>query len=213
MGPSSGRWAVIVVVAAQLVAACSPSPARTWPVVCPKPRHNLEWQLDGLVDASVDAQVYEIDMNNSPHVVAAVHARGRRVFCYSEAGTRQDWRWEAGRFPVSVLGRDYVGWPSEPWLDIGKLETIGPIMSARLDQCRAERIRRGGVRLGDGDPGGYRVPADGRRPLVPFVPANKAMFNAEYNLDTFPFCSQARQLRFSSIKKRLDLGGAWREPC
>src|SRR5262249_61366579 len=111
MGPSSGRWAVIVVVAAQLVAACSPSPARTWPVVCPKPRHNLEWQLDGLVDASVDAQVYEIDMNNSPHVVAAVHARGRRVFCYSEAGTRQDWRGGGRPVPGSRFGREYGGLP------------------------------------------------------------------------------------------------------
>jgi len=48
--------------------------------------------------------------------------------------------------------------------------------------------------------------------LAPFVRAGKAVFSAEYELDTADFCPEARRLGFSSIRKRTSLD-AWREAC
>jgi hypothetical protein len=48
--------------------------------------------------------------------------------------------------------------------------------------------------------------------LLPFINANKAVFEVEYNLDTSQFCPQANAMNFNSMKKDLDLT-ATRTPC
>jgi hypothetical protein len=97
-----------------------------------------QWQLSGPVDTSVDVPVYDIDMfDNSASLVAQLHAAGRHVVCYIDAGTWENWRPDARRFPRSVLGKGN-GWPGERWLDIRRLGVLGPIMAARLDQCAAK---------------------------------------------------------------------------
>ena len=37
-----------------------------------------------------------------------------------------------------VIGKDYAGWPGEKWLDIRRIDLLGPIMRARFDQCKAK---------------------------------------------------------------------------
>ncbi|RME62426.1 MAG: hypothetical protein D6790_06290, partial [Caldilineae bacterium] len=96
-----------------------------------------QWQLETPVDTSVDAQVYDIDLfDNDAAVVAGLHGQGRKVICYISAGSWEDWRPDASRFPPEVIGKDYEGWPGEKWLDIRRLDLLGPILRARLDQCR-----------------------------------------------------------------------------
>jgi hypothetical protein len=46
----------------------------------------------------------------------------------------------------------------------------------------------------------------------PFIKAGKAVFEVEYNLPTSRFCTKARQMHFSSIRKRL-LVSTWRQGC
>lgn len=41
--------------------------------------------------------------------------------------------------------------------------------------------------------------------LMPFIIANKAVFEVEYNLATTAFCGQANAMNFNSLKKDLDL--------
>ena len=48
--------------------------------------------------------------------------------------------------------------------------------------------------------------------LAPFTRAGKAVFVAEYDLDTASFCSKARAAGLMAMRKRLALD-AWREPC
>jgi hypothetical protein len=48
--------------------------------------------------------------------------------------------------------------------------------------------------------------------LAPFTAAGKAVLHVEYNLDPSQFCSQARSLAFSSMRKNLNLD-SWRSPC
>ncbi len=97
-----------------------------------------QWQLGSEpVDQSVEAQMYDIDLfENSAEVVSSLHAQGRHVICYLDAGTWEQWRPDAGEFPSSVLGNVVAGFPNERWLDISNLSAIEPIMKARLEMCK-----------------------------------------------------------------------------
>ncbi len=124
--------------------AASPSPwaprSLPSPVACPTCWHpaldtSWQWQLQGTVDRSVDVQMFDIDgFDNSASTVSSLHSAGRMVVCYIDAGTWEDWRPDAGRFPRSVLGNSN-GWPGERWLDIRKLSVLEPIMQARIQMC------------------------------------------------------------------------------
>lgn len=94
-----------------------------------------QWQLQYAVDTSVDVAMYDIDgFDATGALVSTLHADGRAVVCYVSAGSWEEWRPDAGRFPAPVLGRSN-GWPGERWLDIRRVRTLRPIMEARLDMC------------------------------------------------------------------------------
>lgn len=104
-----------------------PSPGLTW-----------QWQLEEGVEPSIEADVYDVDLYVEQAVIDELHARGRRVICYVSAGSLEDWRPDAGRFPAEVIGKDYEGWPGESWLDIRRLDLLAPLLRARLDLCAAK---------------------------------------------------------------------------
>jgi len=54
-----------------------------------------------------------------------------------EVGAAEDFRPDYHRWPAVVLG-DSNGWPGERWVDIRRLDLIGPIIAARLDMCRSK---------------------------------------------------------------------------
>jgi hypothetical protein len=95
-----------------------------------------QWQLDGTIDMSARAAIYDVDLFDVPaSTVAALHAQGKRVICYMSAGSWENWRPDATAFPSVVIGRSN-GWPGEKWLDIRRIDILGPIMSARMDLCK-----------------------------------------------------------------------------
>lgn len=97
-------------------------------------------QFAGTLDDTVDADVYEVDSVDTPKsVVTSLHAQGRIVVCYISAGSWENYRPDAGKFPKRVLGRTLDGWPDERWLDIRKVGVLMPIMRARMDVC----VRKG----------------------------------------------------------------------
>ncbi|WP_031088255.1 endo alpha-1,4 polygalactosaminidase [Streptomyces sp. NRRL WC-3549] len=111
----------------------APSPAGRWR---PRPGLAWQWQLDGRVDASVDVPVYDIDgFENSAADVARLHADGRKVICYLNAGAWEDFRPDQGSFPRSVRGEPN-GWDGERWLDIRRLDVLRPLMERRIQMCR-----------------------------------------------------------------------------
>ncbi len=62
--------------------------------------------------------------------------KGKRVVCYINAGAWEEWRDDAGAYPAGVLGHPLDGWEGERWVDIRRLDVLGPILKARLDHCR-----------------------------------------------------------------------------
>jgi hypothetical protein len=98
--------------------------------------HAWQYQLQGKIDTDVPAKVYDVDGVDVPRkTVRKLHDLGRRVVCYVDMGTWENWRSDAGRFPKSALGKEVEGWPGERWLDIRRKE-IRPIFADRLRRCR-----------------------------------------------------------------------------
>ena len=115
----------MIAALAAMLALWVPSPTDTW-----------QWQLSGRLDPTVDAAIYDVDLfETSARDVARLHARGRRVVCYFSAGTFERGRPDSRRFPRRVIGRRPADWPDERWLDIRRLDVLGPIIRRRLDLC------------------------------------------------------------------------------
>ncbi len=88
---------------------------------------------------SIEASMYDIDLfTNDASVMAALHAKGRKVVCYMSAGTYEPFRPDAASFPESVKGAVLGDFPDEKWLDIRQLDVLRPIMEARLDMCKSK---------------------------------------------------------------------------
>jgi hypothetical protein len=100
----------------------------------PAPGASWQIQLSGSPDISLEVDWYDLDLfDTSPQVIQALHEEGRKVVCYFSAGSWEEWRPDAEQFPPVVIGNDLQGWPGEKWLDIRRLDLLGPLMVARLE--------------------------------------------------------------------------------
>ena len=95
-----------------------------------------QWQLQGALNDGYPAEIYDIDLfDTSAQTIATLQASGHRVICYFSAGSFENWRPDADRFPSRVLGRPLDGWEGERWLDV-RAASVRDIMRARLDLAR-----------------------------------------------------------------------------
>ena len=73
-----------------------------------KPSLTWQMQLSGVIDTSVKADVYDIDLFDAKReTIDLLHSKGIQVICYFSAGSVEDWRPDAKLFPASVSGKDY----------------------------------------------------------------------------------------------------------
>lgn len=142
-----GRLAAFLFIALLGAMSCAspepfetPSRSSSMAVWQPAIGASWQWQLTDLpVDQSVEADVYDIDLfDTDARTVKALHAQGRKVICYINAGGWEDWRPDAQEFPGAVIGEPLDGWPGERWLDIRQIGVLAPLMEARLDLCRTK---------------------------------------------------------------------------
>jgi hypothetical protein len=229
----------------------------------PPPHTTWQWQLSTPIDRSVAAEMFDIDLfDNSRSVVRSLHRQGAHVVCYLSAGSVERGRPDTSAFPAAVIGDPLEGWPGERWLDVRRLDVLGPIMKRRLNLCRKKGFDAVEADNVDGYDNGSGFPLTGADQLRynrflaraaharglsiglkndvaqaaalepsfdwalneqcfqyhecgrlrPFVRAGKAVFVAEYELDTSEFCSRAQASGLMAMRKRLDLD-AWRQPC
>ena len=95
-----------------------------------------QWQLQGEIDTSVPAAVYDIDGFEVPkRTVEQLHRLGRKVVCYLDVGSWEAYRPDARRFPRSVIGRRYEGFPDERWLDVRRFRLFAKPLERRFDLC------------------------------------------------------------------------------
>lgn len=118
-----------------LVAITPPPPTDIWR---PAPGTTWQWQLQGTINTGYDVDMYDIDLFDTPaSLIDQLHADGRVVICYISAGSWENWRPDASRFPAVVKGKSN-GWAGERWLDIRRIDKLGPIMKDRLDLAVAK---------------------------------------------------------------------------
>lgn len=126
--------ALVLAALAALLVVWPASAARPW---VPAPGTTWQWQLSGRIDRSVKAEMYDIDLfDASAATVATLHRRGRHVVCYLDAGSYEPGRPDAASYLAAVRGAEVEGWPGERWVDIRRLNVLGPILKRRLDLCR-----------------------------------------------------------------------------
>lgn len=123
-----------------ILVACSANPdessARS-PRWKPEPTATAwQFQLQGKIDTSIKAPVYEVDGFNVPaRTVRKLHRLGRKVICYIDVGSWENYRPDAKRFPKSVIGRKYEGYPDERWLDIRRFRRFTGPLKSRIRMC------------------------------------------------------------------------------
>ena len=121
--------------------ALSVVPTASAAVWRPRPGTSWQWQLQGKIDTTVRARVYNVDGFDTPRrVVRKLHERGRRVICYVSAGSWERWRPDASDFPKRVLGKPLEGWAGERWLDVRERAALRPIMRKRVRMCARKRF-------------------------------------------------------------------------
>jgi hypothetical protein len=132
--------ALILAIALCLLVGCTAPPQpKTVSWWVPTVGTQWQWQLHGQIDTAVDVPVYDVDLFDVDRaVVEELHAAGRKVICYLSAGSQEDWRPDADRFPAAVIGKELDRWPGERWLDVRQLDALEPIMANRMDTCRAK---------------------------------------------------------------------------
>jgi hypothetical protein len=103
------------------------------------PSLKTSWQIQftGKINTAINAEMLDLDLFDTPTAtIFALHKNGKKIICYLNAGSYEDWRPDKNKFPQSILGKNYAGWPGEKWLDIRQINKLAPIMRARLDMCK-----------------------------------------------------------------------------
>jgi hypothetical protein len=101
----------------------------------------ISWQiqLQGKVDTSVKAKVFDIDLlDSSRSLVQKLRNKHRRVICYFSAGTNEGFRSESQQFPPETRGERLPDFPEEQWLDVRQIDKLAPLIERRLDLCKSK---------------------------------------------------------------------------
>jgi hypothetical protein len=105
----------------------------------PAPGTSWQWQLSGTIDTTFDVAMYDIDLFDTPQgTIDSLHAAGRRVICYVDAGSWEPGRPDSAQFPAAVQGKALVGWPDEKWLDV-RDPRVRALIDARFDVAVSKR--------------------------------------------------------------------------
>ncbi len=95
-----------------------------------------QWQLEGDINTSYNAEIYDIDLFDTPQsTIAKLHAEGKKVICYFSAGSYENFREDSDKFLAEELGKTLDGWEDERWLDI-RSENVREIMKHRLSLAK-----------------------------------------------------------------------------
>ncbi len=90
--------------------------------------------LDGDLPQQLQGEVVDLDaFETDTEEIAALHAKGKKVFAYISVGSWEEYREDSDRFPKEIVGKNYPGWPDEKFLDIRAIDKLAPLMQKRFD--------------------------------------------------------------------------------
>jgi hypothetical protein len=98
-----------------------------------EPTVGTTWQVQytGELDRSVPVDVFDVDLFDTDEAtIDLLRANGHHVLCYFSAGSFEEWRPDAPRFPQWALGNPLEGWEGEWWVDY----TAGIIVDIMRDR-------------------------------------------------------------------------------
>lgn len=132
---------VLMIVLAYVFGVANMASAEPW---VPVAGERWQWQLSSVPTVSqrnamqaAGVKAYDIDGFETPaSVVTDIHNRGMGAVCYLSVGSAEVYRPDYNQFPSFVKGRKVQGWNGEYWLDIRRLDILGPIMTARFQMCK-----------------------------------------------------------------------------
>jgi hypothetical protein len=100
--------------------------------VAVRPGMRLQYQLQGSLDVTADADLFVVDLfETTPAQLEQLHDRGHVVVAYIAAGSYEPWRPDVDTLPASVIGEPLARYPDEAWLDI-RASSVRQLMSSRL---------------------------------------------------------------------------------
>ncbi|XP_063416906.1 uncharacterized protein LOC134699222 [Mytilus trossulus] len=71
------------------------------------------------INTDINGSMFVVDLFDvHKSIIDDFHRKGKKVICYFSAGTKEDWRNDAGEFPSDGLGNINKLWPGETWVDI-----------------------------------------------------------------------------------------------
>ncbi len=112
------------------------TPANTSPAYwVPSPSDSFQLQLsDYPPDLTIQVDVFELDLfETSQDAIDSLHEAGKRVICYINVGAWEEYRPDAVDFPASIIGKEYIGWAGERWLDISNYKNFSALITARFN--------------------------------------------------------------------------------
>lgn len=92
-------------------------------------------QLQGSDKATYDPKYdfYIVDLFDATDAfIAQAHKDNKKVIAYFSAGSWEDWRTDIGSVAPEAIGKVYVGFPNEKWLDI-RAASVKNLVQKRLD--------------------------------------------------------------------------------
>lgn len=140
-GSSAGSGATVQSVSAVNATASTLPPAAQTPAPThwmPVATDTWQLQLTGTINTSYAAQVYDIDLFDTPQAtIDVLKGQGKRVVCYFSAGSSENWRADFKQFAAADMGKALSGWPGERWLDT-RSPNVRRIMQGRMDLAKSK---------------------------------------------------------------------------
>lgn len=103
----------------------------------PAPGTSWQWQLQGAIDTTVDADVFDLDLFETPQaVIDELHDKGKRVICYFDTAYEPNRPESAQLMPY--IGDPVEGWPGQYWLDVRE-QVVRDVMIGRLQLAQEKR--------------------------------------------------------------------------
>ncbi|GAB3848148.1 hypothetical protein GCM10029963_30680 [Micromonospora andamanensis] len=146
--PAGLTFTLLVTVTACRPQLPPPGAPTSWPAT--SARHwQWQWQVTGVLDPDVEADVFVLDpVDTTAAETAQLRSRSRRLVCQVHIGSVHPADPDASRYPAQVRGATAAR-TGRIWLDVRRWDALRPVLADRFRLCRGKGF--GAVVFADAD--------------------------------------------------------------